>query len=44
MGGFATTEGSSECATASTVKETRARAYCAIDPIDWPEGSMSLKS
>ena len=31
-------------AMASTVKETRARAYRAIDPIDWPEGSMSLKS
>jgi hypothetical protein len=29
---------------ASTVKETRARAYCAIDPIVWPEGSVSLKS
>lgn len=31
-------------AMASTVKETRARAYRAIDPIVWPEGSMSLKS
>jgi len=31
-------------AMASTVKETRARAYRAIDPIVWPERSMSLKS
>ena len=31
-------------AMAPTVKETRAHAYRAIDPIDWPEGSMSLKS
>jgi|688.fasta_scaffold1942054_2 hypothetical protein len=29
---------------ASTVKEPGARACRAIDPIDWPEGSMSLKS
>jgi hypothetical protein len=29
---------------APTVRETRAHAYRAIDPIDWPEGSMSLKS
>jgi phosphoribosylamine--glycine ligase len=31
-------------AMAPTVKETRAHACRAIDPIDWPEGSMSLKS
>ena len=31
-------------AMASTVKEPGARACRAIDPIDWPEGSMSLKS
>lgn len=29
---------------ASTIKETRARAYRAINPIDWPAVSMSLKS